>query len=143
MMDVPFLPTLNALLNTTAILLLAWGRWLARRHRILAHQRTMIAAFVVSSAFLACYLLHKWQEGFHHVTLEVTGVLKAAYLLLLASHVLLAMTVPFFAIALITLGLRGRIAKHRRLAVIGWPVWMYVSVTGVLIYLILYVLPRA
>ena len=103
----------------------------------------MIAAFVVSSAFLACYLLHKWQEGFHHVTLEVTGVLKAAYLLLLASHVLLAMTVPFFAIALITLGLRGRIAQHRRLAVIGWPVWMYVSVTGVLISLILYVLPRA
>ena len=137
-MEFPFLPTLNACLNATAIALLLRGRALAKRREINAHKRTMITAFVVSSAFLAFYLLHKYLQGFQNTTLEVEGVARAAYLVLLVSHVVLAMTVPVFAIALIALGLGGRIERHRRWARIGWPVWMYVSVTGVLIYLILY-----
>ena len=137
-MEIPVLPTLNAGLNSIAIVLLLRGRALAKRREIGAHQRTMIAAFVVSSAFLACYLLHKYLQGFQNTTLDVEGAARAAYLVLLFTHVVLAMTVPVFAVVLIALGLRGRIERHRRWARIGWPVWMYVSVTGVLIYLILY-----
>lgn len=142
-MDVPFLPTLNAVLNSVAIVLLLRGRALIKRRQVEAHKRTMIAAFVVSSAFLASYLLHKYLQGFHNTTLDVEGVARAAYLVLLVSHVVLAMTVPVFAIVLITLGLGGRIEKHRRWARVGWPIWMYVSVTGVGIYLILYTLNPA
>ena len=137
-MDTPFLPTLNACLNATAIALLLRGRALVKRREIEAHKRTMIAAFVVSTAFLGFYLLHKYLQGFSNITLEAGPVARAIYLAMLSSHVVLAMTVPVFAVALITLGLRGRIERHRRLARIGWPIWMYVSVTGVLIYLILY-----
>jgi uncharacterized membrane protein YozB (DUF420 family) len=137
-MDLSFLPAVNASLNAVAALLLVRGRWLARARRIDAHRRTMIAAFTVSTLFLALYLLHKAARGFESTTLHVEGATKVAYLLMLASHVLLAMTVPVLAILLIRHGLAGRIAQHRRLARIAWPIWIYVSVTGVLIYLLLY-----
>jgi uncharacterized membrane protein YozB (DUF420 family) len=136
--DLSFLPAVNASLNAVATVLLVRGRRLARAHRIDAHRRTMIAAFTVSSLFLAFYLLHKASRGFESTTLHVAPAAKAAYLVMLASHVLLAMTVPVFAILLIRHGLAGRIAEHRRLARIAWPIWIYVSVTGVLIYLLLY-----
>jgi len=98
----------------------------------------MLAAFAVSSLFLVSYLAHKVSRGFENTTFNVEGPAKLAYLGLLASHVLLAMTVPVFAIALIRLGTRGERERHRRLARIAWPIWIYVSVTGVLIYLLLY-----
>lgn len=137
-MEWPFLPTLNAVLNAAAIVLLVRGRGLVKRQEIDAHRRTMIAAFAVSAVFLVSYLLHKYLQGFTNTTLEAGPVLRTAYLAMLSSHVVLAMTVPVFAITLITLGLRGRIERHRRLARVAWPIWMYVSVTGVLIYLVLY-----
>ena len=136
-MDLSFLPAVNASLNAIAAVLLVRGRMLARAKRIDAHRRTMLSAFAVSTLFLARYLLHKAARGFESTTLQVTGAAKVAYLLMLASHVLLAMTVPVFAILLIRHGLAGRIAQHRRLARIAWPIWIYVSVTGVLIYLLL------
>jgi uncharacterized membrane protein YozB (DUF420 family) len=136
--DLSFLPTVNASLNAVAAVLLVVGRGLVRRGRIDAHRRVMISAFAVSSLFLVLYLVHKASRHFENTTFHAQGVAKAAYLVLLASHVLLAMTVPPLAIALIALGLRGRFERHRRLARVAWPVWMYVSVTGVLIYLLLY-----
>jgi uncharacterized membrane protein YozB (DUF420 family) len=137
-LDLSFLPAVNASLNAVAAALLVRGRLLARAHRIDAHRRTMIAAFAVSALFLVLYVLHKSALGFESTTLHVEGAAKTAYLLMLASHVLLAMAVPVFAILLIRHGLAGRIAEHRRLARIAWPIWIYVSVTGVLIYLLLY-----
>ena len=137
-MDLSFLPAVNASLNAVATLLLLRGRALARAHRIDEHRRTMLSAFAVSTLFLALYLLHKASRGFENTTLNVDGAAKAAYLVMLASHVLLAATVPVFAILLIRHGLAGRIAQHRRLARVAWPIWIYVSVTGVLIYLLLY-----
>jgi uncharacterized membrane protein YozB (DUF420 family) len=98
----------------------------------------MISAFSVSTLFLVLYVAHKASRGFVNTEFNVQGFAHSAYLVMLATHVLLAMTVPVFAIALITLGLRGRLERHRRLARVAWPVWMYVSVTGVLIYLLLY-----
>ena len=137
-MDLSFLPAVNASLNAVAAVLLLRGRSLARAQRIDAHRRTMLSAFAVSSVFLALYLLHKASRGFESTTLNVGGAAKVAYLVMLTSHVLLAMLVPVFAILLIRHGLAGRIAQHRRLARIAWPIWIYVSITGVLIYLLLY-----
>ena len=137
-MDLSFLPSVNASLNAIAAVLLVRGRMLARAHRIDAHRRTMLTSFGVSTLFLALYLLHKAARGFESTTFHVGGAAKVAYLSMLASHVVLAMTVPVLAILLIRHGLAGRIAAHRRLARIAWPIWMYVSVTGVLIYVLLY-----
>jgi uncharacterized membrane protein YozB (DUF420 family) len=137
-LDLSFLPAVNASLNAVAAILLVRGRQLARARRIDAHRRTMLSAFAVSTLFLALYVLHKSARGFESTTLHVTGAAKVAYLVMLASHVLLAMAVPVFAILLVRHGLAGRIDRHRRLARIAWPIWIYVSVTGVLIYLLLY-----
>ena len=136
--DLSFLPAVNACLNATATVLLLRGRWLVRRGRIDAHRRTMLTAFGVSALFLACYVAHKVSKDFETTTYHAVGLAKTAYLAMLASHVVLAATVPVLAITLITFGLRGRIAHHRRLARWAWPIWMYVSVTGVIIYLLLY-----
>jgi uncharacterized membrane protein YozB (DUF420 family) len=136
--DLSSLPAVNASLNAVAAALLWRGRALIRRGEVDAHRRTMIAAFAVSTLFLALYLLHKASRGFENTTFHAEGAAKLAYLALLFSHVVLAATVPLFALSLIALGLRGRVAQHRRLARIAWPIWMYVSVTGVLIYALLY-----
>ena len=137
-MDLSFLPALNATLTAVAATLLLRGRWLVRRGRIDEHRRTMISAFAVSSLFLLCYVLHKASRDFESTTFHAEGLAKQAYLVLLFSHVPLAMTVPVFAIVLIVLGLRGERARHRRIARVAWPIWMYVSITGVAIYVILY-----
>ncbi len=137
-MDTSFLPTVNACLNAVAAVLLVRGRALIRAGRVELHRRTMISAFGVSALFLASYLTHKIARDFENTTFHAEGLAKTLYLVLLASHVVLAATVPVFAITLIALGLRGRIDRHRRLARVAWPIWMYVSVTGVVIYLLLY-----
>jgi uncharacterized membrane protein YozB (DUF420 family) len=136
--DLSFLPVVNATLNALAAILLVRGRMLIRQGRREAHRATMLAAFAVSSVFLVFYVLHKWSRDFENTPFNVEGAAKTAYLLLLASHVLLAMTVPVLAVALIRYGLSGKIASHRRLARVAWPIWMYVSVTGVAIYGLLY-----
>jgi protein SCO1/2/putative membrane protein len=136
--DLASLPALNAALNGAATILLLRGRWLARRGRQDAHKRTMLAAFAVSTLFLASYIVHKISRSFENTPFHATGAAKTAYLALLATHVVLAALVPFLALALIRFGLRGEIARHRRLARVAWPIWLYVSVTGVAIYALLY-----
>lgn len=98
----------------------------------------MIAAFATSTLFLASYVFHKVSRQFENTPFWGEGLAHSAYLVLLATHVLLAMTVPPLAIALIVLGARGQLPSHRRLARWAWPIWMYVSLTGVAIYLLLY-----
>lgn len=137
-MDLGFLPAINAALNATATVLLVRGRRLARAGAREAHRRTMLAAFAVSSVFLVLYVAHKASRGFENTTFHAEGLAKAAYLALLFSHVTLAITVPILAIALIRLAVRDRVAAHRKLARIAWPIWIYVSITGVLIYVLLY-----
>ena len=137
-MDLSFLPAVNATLNGVALLLLAYGRILIRRKRVDAHRRTMLSAFAVSSLFLALYIAHKVWRGFEHTVFHGEGFAEIFYFSVLFSHLILAMIVPILAVTLIVLGLRGRIAAHRRLARPAWAIWMYVSLTGVLIYLMLY-----
>jgi uncharacterized membrane protein YozB (DUF420 family) len=136
--EVPLLPTLNALLNALAAVLLLRGRALVKRGRIDAHRRCMLAAFATSTLFLLLYVSHKAASGFESVSFPAEGAARVAYLVLLFSHVVLAMAVPPLAILLIRRGLRGEIARHRRLARVAWPIWIYVSATGVVIYALLY-----
>lgn len=137
-MDLVHLPTINAALNATATVLLVVGRAQIRRGRVEAHRRIMLAAFAVSALFLVFYVTHKIGRNFENTTFHAEGWAKVAYLVLLFSHVVLAASVPFFALVLIRLGWTDQRERHRRLARIAWPIWIYVSVTGVLIYLLLY-----
>jgi len=136
--DLSFLPGVNAALNATAVGLLVVGRRLARKQRFELHRRVMTAAFAVSSLFLVLYVAHKASRGFVNTAFHAEGVALVAYRVMLFTHVTLAMTVPALAISLIVLGVSGRREKHRRLARFAWPIWLYVSVTGVLIYVLLY-----
>jgi uncharacterized membrane protein YozB (DUF420 family) len=130
------LPTVNAFLNATAAVLLVWGYLLIRRKRIDQHRRVMISAFITSCLFLVCYLVYHAQVGSKRF--PGTGALRTVYLCILATHTLLAATVPVLAIVTLRRGLAGRYDRHRRIARWTLPVWLYVSVTGVIVYLMLY-----
>ncbi len=132
-MDLSVLPTVNAILNGLATILLIVGRLLIRKKRVDAHRRVMIGAFSVSTLFLGLYVLHKASRGFESLTYNAGGALKLTYLTILFTHLTLAMTVPVLAIILVRLGLTKRFESHRRLARVAWPIWMYVSLTGVVI----------
>jgi uncharacterized membrane protein YozB (DUF420 family) len=132
----PILPTVNAVLNATAAVLLVWGYWLIRHGRIGAHRRVMTAAFTVSCLFLVCYLVYHAQVGSKRF--EHPGAIRAVYLSILATHTLLAAAVPVLAVVTLRRGLAGRIDAHRRLARWTLPIWLYVSVTGVVVYAMLY-----
>jgi uncharacterized membrane protein YozB (DUF420 family) len=136
MLDVHALPTLNATLNATAAVLLVWSYAMIRRRRIPLHRAGMIAASATSLLFLTSYVVYHAQVGSH--PFEGHGPIRAVYLAILLSHVLLAAAiVPLVAVTL-TRGLRRHDALHRRIARWTLPLWLYVSVTGVLIYLMLY-----
>lgn len=137
-MDLSFLPAVNASLNAVATGLLVAGFLYVRRGRVAAHRRCMLGAFSVSALFLALYVAHKVSRDFENTPFHAEGLARAAYLALLFSHLTLAMAVPVLAIALIRLGLADRRTAHRRLARYAWPIWLYVSLTGVAIYVLLY-----
>jgi uncharacterized membrane protein YozB (DUF420 family) len=132
----PILPSVNAVLNATAAVLLIWGYTLIRRRRIAQHRKVMQTAFVVSCLFLVCYLVYHYQVG--SVRFPKTGVLKTIYLGILGTHTILAVAVPVLAIITLRRGLSARYDKHRRIARWTLPIWLYVSVTGVVVYLMLY-----
>ena len=106
----------NAGLNSIATMLLIIGRLLIKQGRVEAHRKVMLSAFGVSALFLTFYVAHKASKGFTNTTFNVEGVAKAAYLVLLSTHLVLAMAVPVLAILLIRWGLRNERARHRRLA---------------------------
>jgi uncharacterized membrane protein YozB (DUF420 family) len=132
----PVLATTDAVLNGIATVLLVSGFLLIKRGREQAHKWAMLAALGVSTAFLTCYLTY-------HLTSEPvrfggTGAIRPVYFSILISHVALAATVPVLAIWTAVLGLRDRRAAHRKLAWWTFPIWLYVSITGVIVYLMLY-----
>jgi protein SCO1/2/putative membrane protein len=126
----------NATLNATAAVLLITGYTLIRNGRRDAHHRVMIAAFTVSSLFLVCYLIYHSQVGSVHYPHE--GMLRTVYLTILSTHTVLAATVPVLAIMTLRRAVKGNFPGHRRLARWTLPIWLYVSVTGVIVYLMLY-----
>ena len=135
-MTVHDLPTLNAILNGTAAILLVIAYTFIRQGKREAHKKTMLAAFTVSTIFLISYLVYHAQVG--AVYYAKTGILRVVYLTILITHTTLAATVPVLAIITLRRGLKGNFAKHRKIAVWTFPIWLYVSVTGVVVYLMLY-----
>jgi uncharacterized membrane protein YozB (DUF420 family) len=135
-MGVHDLPALNAILNGTAAVLLVWGFLLIRSGRKRAHQRVMTAAFVVSVLFLVSYLVYHAQVG--SVRFARTGGIRTVYFTILITHTVLAAAVPPLAIVTLSRALRGRFDRHRAIARWTLPVWLYVSVTGVAVYWMLY-----
>ena len=136
MIGVQDLPTLNAFLNATAAILLVVGYILIRRRKIDIHRSVMIAAFTTSVIFLISYLVYHAQIG--SKPYPGKGALRTFYLMLLGSHTILAATVPVLAIITLSRGLRGRFDRHRHIARWTLPIWLYVSITGVIVYLMLY-----
>lgn len=135
------LPLLNACLNGTAAVLLVAGLVTIKAGRRDLHERLMKAAFVVSAAFLASYLYYHFvvQAGRGATPFRHTGFVRTAYLTLLLTHIVLAMVNLPMVLRVLWLAHEERWAEHRRLAKITFPIWLYVSVTGVLVYLALYV----
>jgi putative membrane protein len=134
--DYNIFPVLNAGLNGTSAVLIATGRALIRKKQVRLHRACMIAAVVTSSIFLASYV-------FYHVHVRSVhfpgqGWVRPVYFAILISHTLLAATVPPLVILSLNYGLRGRFDRHRRISRWTYPVWLYVSVTGVVVYIMLY-----
>ena len=136
MISVRDLPALNAILNATAAILLVWGYTLIRRRRIEMHRRVMLTAFAVSVAFLISYLTYHFQVG--SVRFQKTGTIRTVYLTILLTHTVLAAAVPFLAILTLRRAWIGSYAKHKAIARWTLPIWLYVSITGVVVYWMLY-----
>ena len=135
-MGVSDLPTLNAGLNATSALLLATGYAFIRARRVQAHRACMVAALASSALFLTSYLVYHFQVG--SVRFTGRGLVRTLYFTILVSHTILAIAiVPLVAITVVR-ALRQRFDAHRRIARITLPLWAYVSVTGVVIYWMLY-----
>ncbi len=136
MFQVQDLPTVNASLNALSALLLITGYLFIRQGRVTAHRNTMIAALACSVLFLTSYLVYHAQVG--SVRFQGTGWVRTLYLGILLTHTVLAATVPFLAGTLVYFAWRGRFDRHAALARRALPIWLYVSVTGVVVYWMLY-----
>ena len=130
------LPALNAALNAAAAVTLLVGYGLIRRGNWRAHRAAMITALVLSSAFLTSYLVYHAQVG--SVRFQGHGWVRTLYLTILATHTVLAATVPVLAIITLSRALRRRFDRHKAIARFTLPIWLYVSVTGVVVYWMLY-----
>jgi putative membrane protein len=136
MLRIHDLPALNAALNALAALLLMTGFVLIRNRRWIAHRNVMVAALVCSTLFLTSYLIYHSQVGSVHF--PGTGTARVIYFTILISHTLLAATVPILASITVVRAFRGRFRRHRNIAHWTLPIWLYVSVTGVMVYWMLY-----
>jgi len=135
-MDLTILPAVNASLNALAALLLVRGYVLIRAGRVQQHRKTMLAAFATSIVFLISYLIYHSQVG--SVRFEKEGWIRTVYITILLSHTILAAAVPFLAVITLRRGLRNNLRQHVKIAKWTLPIWLYVSVTGVVVYWMLY-----
>lgn len=133
-----FFPALNAVLNGTSGVLIGSGLYFIRRRQVEVHKRLMIAAFITSTLFLISYLYYHLvlRAGVTHF--QGQGISRPIYFAILISHTFLAAVVVPFILVTLYRGLKGSFARHKAIAPYTWAIWMYVSVTGVVIYLMLY-----
>ncbi len=129
-------PALNAILNGTSGVLIAFGRHFIKQKRMTAHKRCMIAAVTASSLFLISYLYYHWQVG--TVRFRGAGWSRPVYFTILGTHTVLAATIVPLVTTALVLALLGRFERHRGVARWAYPLWMYVNATGVVIYVMLY-----
>lgn len=135
-MTISDLPTLNAVLNASSGVLLLVGHRFIRKGNRQAHRRCMLSALGVSAMFLISYLIYHYHHGATSFTGE--GIIRPIYFSILLSHTVLAMTVVPLALITLARGLKEQFDKHARIARWTYPIWLYVSVTGVVIYIMLY-----
>ena len=133
---IPYLPHLNACLNGTSAILLITGYTFIRSRNVNAHRTCQIAALVVSLLFLASYLTYHYHHG--ATRFQGTGLVRPIYFTVLTSHTILAIVIVPLVILTFARAFRGDFSKHRRIARITLPLWLYVSITGVIVYLMLY-----
>ncbi len=137
-MTISDLPPINASLNVLATVFLTLGYIFIKRKKQNAHRNCMIAAFITSTVFLACYLTY------HFNVTAVTkfqgqGIARPIYFFILITHIILAVIIVPLVLITLSRGLKQRFEAHKRIARWTWPLWMYVSVTGVIVYMMLYV----
>lgn len=135
-MSIRDLPTLNAILNSTSAILLATGYVFIRRKNINAHRACMTAAFATSTLFLISYLIYHFNVG--SVKFQGQGTVRLIYLAILLTHTVLAVVIVPMIFITLARALGGRFDRHRAIARWTLPLWLYVSVTGVVVYLMLY-----
>ena len=133
-----FLADVNASLNALALLLIILGLIAIKRGRIETHKKFMLSAASVSAVFLASYLVYHYLEGSHELPARHQGAIRYTYLTILISHIILAVVQVPLIIMTIVRGLQDKRDKHKFWARITAPIWLYVSVTGVVVYLVLY-----
>jgi putative membrane protein len=131
-----YFPALNASLNGASAILLLTGRLLISQGKIAAHRACMIAAMTASALFLCCYLFFHYEAG--NILFLGQGWVRPVYFTILISHVTLAIVIVPLAIITLNRGLKARYSAHRAIARWTWPLWMYVSITGVIVYFMLY-----
>jgi uncharacterized membrane protein YozB (DUF420 family) len=136
MPNLSIFPALNASLNGASAVLITTGHAFLKRQNVRLHRACMIAAVVTSGLFLGCYLYYHAHVGSVHFPGH--GLAKGIYFGILISHTILAAAVPPLVIITLVLALRERFERHRRIARWTYPIWLYVSVTGVIVYLMLY-----
>lgn len=137
-MTVQDMPALNATLNGISTLLLLAGFVFIKSGRRDAHRKCMISAFVTSCVFLVCYVLHKILVRGVHTPFGGEGFIRTIYYVMLISHIILAIVIVPMILVTMARAIRGRDEAHKRIARWTWPLWFYVSVTGVLVYFFLY-----
>lgn len=139
-MHPPLLPTINASLNASAGFFLILGGIAIKNKNIIRHRALMLSAFVCSALFLCCYLYyHLTSRGISHY--QGKGILRTVYFIVLGTHTPLAALIVPFIIMAVRYALRGEFEKHTRITRWLYPTWLYVSVTGVIVYVMLYILP--
>jgi putative membrane protein len=136
MLSVHSLAPLNSILNGTAAILLIAGFYCIRRRWVRAHRAFMLSAFGVSVAFFISYLFYHYSVG--DVRFRGHGWVRPIYFSILISHIFLAAVIVPLVVITLTRALRGNFLRHRRIAVWTWPIWIYVSITGVIVYLMCY-----
>lgn len=136
MIEITDLPKINAILNGTSALFILIGYINIRKEKKQVHKAFMIAALVISTLFLISYLIYHYATG--HTVFKGTGIIKTVYLFILFSHIVLAAVVVPFVIITVIRAITNKLEKHKKIARWTFPIWLYVSVTGVIIYLMLY-----
>jgi putative membrane protein len=136
MIDYYSLAALNSILNGIAAVLLMAGFICIRKHWVHAHRACMLTAFVVSSVFFASYLTYHYHVG--NVRFQGRGIIRPVYFTILITHIILAAAIVPLVLTTLWRALRGNFQQHRRIARWTWPIWMYVSITGVVVYVMCY-----
>ncbi|MCH8288581.1 MAG: DUF420 domain-containing protein [Candidatus Marinimicrobia bacterium] len=135
-MDYSLLPTINAILNATSGALVLLGYRNIRRGKDAIHKKFMLTAIGVSALFLASYLIYHWEVG--SIKFQGEGIIRIIYFSILISHTILAVVIVPMVLRTVYLALKGQFSKHRKIAKLTFPIWVYVSATGVIVYLMLY-----